>query len=144
MRRILSRALDVSLMVLVFLAAGASAQSGPAVPTLAQSSLLSIPAAQPDTQRVTGSLTRLQIPFVENDSRMDPRVSYYASTFAGTVFVTRDGKIVYSLPSYDKNSPRGARNKALSFWTLTETLVGGKPQPRGEELTNSGQLFHRQ
>jgi hypothetical protein len=72
------------------------------------------------------SLTTIQIPFVAADAR-DPNVSFYASTFAGTVFVTRQGKLVYSLPSGKGEDKKG--------WTLTETLVGGKAHPRGDGMT---------
>ena len=75
---------------------------------------------------LTRSLTSIHIPFVSADSR-DPRVSFYASTFAGTVFVTRDGKIVYALPASKGEEKKG--------WTLTEALVGGKAVPRGDGMT---------
>ena len=41
---------------------------------------------------------KLQIPFISNEGQTDERVKYYANTFGGTVFVTKDGEIVYSLP----------------------------------------------
>jgi len=41
---------------------------------------------------------RLQMPFVANEGQMDGNVSFYAKTFGGTVFVTKKGEIVYSLP----------------------------------------------
>ncbi len=40
----------------------------------------------------------IQIPFIANDGQTDERVSFYANTFGGTVFVTKDGEIVYALP----------------------------------------------
>src|SRR6266540_7472568 len=40
----------------------------------------------------------VRVPFIANAGQSDPAVAYYAPTFAGTVFVTRDGRIVYSLP----------------------------------------------
>src|SRR5687768_5684780 len=49
-------------------------------------------------QRVSERLAAVRIPFVANSGQTDPAVAYHASTFAGTVFVTRDGQIVYSLP----------------------------------------------
>jgi hypothetical protein len=120
----------------VWLTAGALAQSGTTVPTLEQDSLLSASVAQLDVQRVNGSLARLQIPFVLNDSRIDSRVSYYAQTFAGTVYVTHKGKIVYSLPAaQDKKDFRSDRGERRPGWTLTETLVGGKAHPQGEGAT---------
>src|SRR6266496_5489849 len=48
-------------------------------------------------KRVRERLCGLRIPFIANSGQIDAAVSYYAPTFAGTVFVTRDGRIVYSL-----------------------------------------------
>lgn len=41
-------------------------------------------------------ISKLIIPFIENDGQVDERVGYYASTFAGTVFVAEDS-ITYTL-----------------------------------------------
>ena len=41
---------------------------------------------------------KLQMPFVANNGQVDKQVKYYANTFGGTVFVTKDGEIVYALP----------------------------------------------
>ncbi len=60
-----------------------------------------------------------QLPFLANAGQMDPRVAFYARTFAGTVFATHAGEIVYSLP---------ARNGG---WVLNETFVGGDAKPSG-------------
>jgi hypothetical protein len=93
-----------------------------------------LPGERLEERRVKGPLSRLQIPFLANESQLDPRVSYYASTFAGTVYVTRHGKIVYSLRS-DRHVSRRDRNEAGPGWTLIETLLGGNPRPRGAGLT---------
>ncbi len=42
---------------------------------------------------------KLQIPFLANNGQVDEQVKFYANTFGGTVFVTKDGEIVYSLPN---------------------------------------------
>ncbi|MDN3511894.1 MAG: SBBP repeat-containing protein, partial [Candidatus Jettenia sp.] len=41
---------------------------------------------------------RLQLPFIANEGQADKRVGFYANTFSGTVFVTKEGEIIYSLP----------------------------------------------
>ncbi|MCF6154499.1 MAG: hypothetical protein E3K36_04440 [Candidatus Brocadia sp.] len=41
---------------------------------------------------------KLQMPFITNEGQTNERVMFYASTFGGTVFVTKDGEIVYALP----------------------------------------------
>ncbi len=123
----------VSLSSLVLSAPRATAQSEAGAPLLAQDTVLSAPAPQPGPERVKQSLARLRIPFIANESRIDRRVSYYVSTFAGTVYVTRDGKIVYSLQAPGKQGSANRKGKS-SGWSLTETLVGGEPRPRGEAL----------
>ncbi len=81
--------------------------------------------------RVKPRLSGLAIPFVANAGQTDPAVAYSAQTFAGTVFVTRDGGIVYSLPAKrDPGSPRGRRaSPPKGGWSLTETPVGGSACP---------------
>ena len=58
------------------------------------------------------------IPFIENVGQIDSQVAYYAKTFAGTVFVTKAGELVYSLPIDAKN-----KNQA---WVLKEKLLNTK------------------
>src|SRR3989339_690577 len=41
---------------------------------------------------------KLQMPFIANNGQVDEQVEFYAKTFGGTVFVTKDGEIVYALP----------------------------------------------
>jgi hypothetical protein len=88
--------------------------------------------ARVEIERLAG----VQIPFVANSGQTDPAVAYYASTFAGTVFVTRDGRIVYSLPGEPPTASdaRPPDTKARrGGWSLTETIVGGQARPRGSD-----------
>ena len=79
-------------------------------------------------------LVGLHLPFIANQGQADNRIAYYAPTFAGTVFVTRDGTLVYSLPA---KSRRGSlpqadadqTSNAPGGWTLTESFVGGTARP---------------
>ena len=41
---------------------------------------------------------RLQMPFLANEHQMNERVAFFTNTFGGSVFVTIDGELVYSLP----------------------------------------------
>jgi Big-like domain-containing protein/beta-propeller repeat-containing protein len=67
-------------------------------------------------QLTSTDLASLAIPFLPNQGQMDARVAYYAPLFTGTVFVTRDGEIVYSLPTKSyRHSEKG--------WVLTERLA---------------------
>ncbi|MBI5677582.1 MAG: hypothetical protein HZC52_03625, partial [Planctomycetes bacterium] len=51
---------------------------------------------------------KLQIPFIANKGQTDEKVKFYANTFGGTVFVTKNGEIVYSLPN--NSSELGVRS----------------------------------
>ncbi|MEW6037913.1 MAG: SBBP repeat-containing protein [Pseudomonadota bacterium] len=68
----------------------------------------------------------IALPFVANGGQSDPRVAYQAATFAGTVFVTRAGELVYSLPG-NKASERPATESI--GWTLVERFDHGNPKP---------------
>ncbi len=125
----------VSLSSLALSAPRATAQSEAGAPLLAPGTVLSAPAPQSGPERVKQSLARLRIPFIANESRIDRRVSYYASTFAGAVYVTRDGTIVYSLQAPGKSASSRDANTRSAGWSLTETLVGGKARPHGDGLT---------
>ncbi|MBI5374272.1 MAG: SBBP repeat-containing protein [Candidatus Schekmanbacteria bacterium] len=53
-------------------------------------------ATLPDDTKLMVRASKLQIPFVENNGQMkDKSVKFYASTFAGNVYVTEKGEIVY-------------------------------------------------
>ena len=51
------------------------------------------------------------MPFIANNGQVDEQVKFYAKTFGGTVFVTKDGEIVYSLPS-SRDVPAGASQES--------------------------------
>ncbi len=67
-------------------------------------------------QKKVGSL---QMPFIKNVGQMDKSIAYYAHTFGGTVFVTNEGQIVYSLP---ENGEEEEKTKSIA---LKETAIGG-------------------
>ena len=84
-------------------------------------------------------LGSVRVPFVTNSGQVDSAVAYYALTFAGAVYVTKKGEIVYSLPAPkdpQKTSRPGARvpGKAVGKgWSLTERPVGGKTRVTAEQ-----------
>ncbi|MBI5308027.1 MAG: hypothetical protein HZB37_06790, partial [Planctomycetes bacterium] len=51
----------------------------------------------------------LRMPFIANNGQMDEQVRFYAKTFGGTVFVTKEGAIVYSLPDGRGAEVQGGR-----------------------------------
>ena len=53
---------------------------------------------KPSNKAVNQKIGKLQIPFIANEGQADKKVAFYANTFGGTVFVTKEGEIVYSLP----------------------------------------------
>ncbi|RCV64734.1 Beta-propeller repeat-containing protein [Methanophagales archaeon] len=76
----------------------------------------------------SASVYSLQIPFIENEGQInDESVKYYAQTFGGTVFITEEGELVYSLPKYEEE-------KAVEGWVLKESFVGASiADVKGEE-----------
>ena len=75
-------------------------------------------------QKKVGSL---QMPFIKNVGQTDKSVAYYAPTFGGTVFVTNEGQIVYSLT---KEGEEEGKTKSV---TLKETVIGGAVLITGRE-----------
>src|SRR5262249_34999299 len=87
------------------------------VPLLGASNPSSSQSAIPAETRQ--KLAKLQIPFVANQGQSDKEMKFYARTFAGTVFVTETGKLVYSLPKADGR-------ERVNGVVLKEELIGGK------------------
>ena len=67
--------------------------------------------AEPTEPQRRANLAGVRMPFVANAGQVDARVAYYAPTFAGTVFVTRQGEVVYALPGTrgESGQARGRR-----------------------------------
>ena len=59
----------------------------------------SLHAASPTRDEIITKTQTLQMPFITNTGQMNEQVQFYAKTFSGTVFVTKDGEIVYALPN---------------------------------------------
>lgn len=79
-----------------------------------------------DKQTAQRRALAVDIPFVENRGQItEGGVRYYARTFGGTVFVSEDGSLVYSLPASRPGKPAGG-------WALRERLVDARrAQPTG-------------
>jgi hypothetical protein len=67
------------------------------------------------------------MPFIDNEGQIqDERVRFYAKTFAGSVYVTNQGEMVYSLPMVEAEAEGGendSKAKAAKVSILKETLV---------------------
>ena len=109
----------------------------------AQAALSAVPsaAAPPGKEQVQQALSGLAVPFEKNQGQFDARVAFMAKTFAGAVFVTHDGEIVYSLPGKPLPSPADSRPSTPASaaaglqtppvqrgpgWRLTESLPGAQ------------------
>ncbi|MBP8297247.1 MAG: hypothetical protein KAX84_14130, partial [Burkholderiales bacterium] len=64
-------------------------------------------------------LAAMSVPFVPNAGQWDARAAFAARTLAGTLFVTTEGKLVYSLPP----AAAPAETSNGRAWALTETFV---------------------
>jgi hypothetical protein len=117
-------------------------------PSLARGTPISAKTGPADEERLRQRIGGVGIPFIVNRGQTDPAVAYYAPTFAGTVYVTREGEIVYSFPGRaedGRDSPgpsgRAAVRAPRVGWTLTETPAGGRARPMGEERAATGVSF---
>jgi hypothetical protein len=98
----------------------------------------------PDLATVRRAAAGMAVPFEENRGQFEPKVAYLAKTFAGAVFVTREGQLVYSLPGREaaakNDSPaakpdrRERQTERGPGWALEERLLGTGPlSPQGSE-----------
>lgn len=99
-----------------------------ALSTSAFATTVAVPTA-PNLDAVKQRINVASAPFVPNAGQWDARAAFAAKTFAGTLFVTTDGKLVYSLPA----APSSAGGSVLESQThravsLTESFVA----PDGE------------
>ncbi|MDR4508141.1 MAG: hypothetical protein MRJ65_07890 [Candidatus Brocadiaceae bacterium] len=91
---------------------------------------------------VLHSTQNLRIPFIANEGQSGEQVKFYAKTFGGTVFVTKDGEIVYTLEekagegfpwSREREAgygPRVTQNGTLSARALLNLFLISVSRPR--------------
>ncbi|GAN33996.1 MAG: hypothetical protein DYG83_13515 [Candidatus Brocadia sp. AMX2] len=93
-------------------------------------------ADKPSQAEVIQKTKKLQIPFIANMGQTDERVEFYANTFGGTVFVTKDGEIVYSLPGRDEG-------QETRFCGLRSGVrkTGYGPQVNGNVIQPKSKIF---
>ena len=93
----------ITLLVVLFLPLSLS-QNLPANEAVAQLSNPQSEIKNPklDKAEFAQKTQKLQMPFIANEGQVDECVAFYAKTFGGTVFVTKNGDIVYSLPKSEK------------------------------------------
>ncbi|MEO8137811.1 MAG: hypothetical protein ABI831_28010, partial [Betaproteobacteria bacterium] len=88
----------------------------------------------------TQKLAKASVPFIHNRGQWDKTAAFGAHTFAGTLFVTTEGNLVYNLPgklvagpapepAHGKRATAEMRNgERTPGWVLTETFVGSDQQ----------------
>ena len=108
--------LQLFLAGLIVLAAG----TGHANMDSASSAALTLKTA-------AGKIAAARVPFIENKGQISSSaVQFYAKTFGGTLFVTAENQLVYSLPHKYQKNPRAA-------WVFRESFAGSQPtRPHGE------------
>ena len=115
---------------------------------LAALAATSLHATAPDPAALK-KMAALSVPFVPNAGQWDARAAFAAQTFAGTLFVTNLGELVYSLPGKpipaaltradgegiaalpvsQRVGARAAEQRGPG-WSLTETLIDHTGKPR--------------
>jgi len=112
-------ALTASILLLV--TGTVSSRTMPSLPVSGQAA---------DLAAVQHKLGGMDIPFEPNQGQYDAQVAYVARTFAGALFITRDGRIVHSLPAPQQakgSSENPPPASPAPGWVLTETLEGAAP-----------------
>ena len=113
----------------------------------------------PDKQTILDKLPGIRIPFIENRGQVgDARVSYYARTFGGTLFVTKSGEMIYSLPyreksdinqrdslgNTDERNEKIVKASTVQGVILRETLVGAAVKSiQGKEASSSKVSYYQ-
>ena len=83
--------------------------SRPSKTEVVQKSVVTTGGQVQDKAEIIQKAQTLQVPFIANEGQTDERVRFYANTFGGTVFVTGDGEIVYSLPKHEESAKEGRK-----------------------------------
>lgn len=91
-----------------------------AVIAVSLSSVLSGTPAESTVPTGVEAISRARVPFVVNQGQIEnDQVAFYARTFAGTVFVTETGDVVYRLPIAGTDLRGGS-------WVFTEHFAGDR------------------
>lgn len=83
---------------------------------------------------IQARLKNIRIPFVVNRGQTHPDVAFYAQTFAGPLFVTKNGKLVLSMPANNTNGRQPV--------VITETLKGADTRHIAGELPSISKVHY--
>jgi hypothetical protein len=71
-------------------------------------------AKDEDKKVIMEKAFKIRVPFIANEGQInDNSVMFYANTLGGTVYITKSGQIVYSLPKFDQKAGEDAKNKQI-------------------------------
>ncbi|MDO8142774.1 MAG: SBBP repeat-containing protein, partial [Candidatus Brocadiales bacterium] len=87
--------------------------------------------SKPSNAEIIHKSQNLRMPFITNTGQIDKRVAFYTKTFGGSVFVTEDGAVVYSLPgNAEKQEARTRKpeNRISQHETLNQKSAFYNPQ----------------
>jgi hypothetical protein len=97
---------------------------------------------QESNKQILEKAFKIQIPFIENQGQIaDEQVRFYAKTFGGAIYVTKEGEMIYSfLKSETNHNPRKRHienkpdSEITQIFTFKEKLSGASiPTPEGSE-----------
>ncbi len=91
--------------------------------------------AKPSKIEVIQKIKGMQIPFVANKGQVNERIKFYAHISDGTLFVTKAGEIVYSLPAFQGKKDTYLRD----LKNLKNSITGDY----GNSDTNPLSSFHK-
>lgn len=96
-----------------------------------------------DKEAIKPKLANISIPFIENQGQIkNGSVKFYANTFAGTVFITENGEIVYSLKSKENNGAgHGTKQSQKDILRNSKLHTPNAELTKGWVLKEKGQGF---
>ncbi|MBI2469834.1 MAG: SBBP repeat-containing protein [Planctomycetes bacterium] len=86
---------------------------------------------KPSKAEIIQKSQNLRIPFITNTGQIDKRVAFYTKTFGGSVFVTEEGEVVYTLPGNaekQESRTRKPENRISQYATLNQKSAFYNPQ----------------
>jgi hypothetical protein len=84
-----------------------------------------------DTTDLQPNGSSVQIPFIENQGQVHEDVAFYARTFRGTLFVTKEGMIALTLPSKKGEKQVSTVLREIPVKRLKNAPLGLDPSPTG-------------
>ncbi len=96
----------------------------------AHATSVAVPTA-PNLDAIKQRINVASVPFVPNAGQWDARAAFAAKTFAGTLFVTNEGKLVYNLPATSPSAFDAGRDaQTQRALALTESFVSAAGETR--------------